>query len=50
MMLCLIRGIRRGYVLGQREWVGIPTNEDREEQQSREKHLKRVPRAHGNED
>lgn len=35
MMLCLIRGIRREYVLGQGEWVGIPTNKDREEEQSR---------------
>lgn len=33
-MLCLIRGIRREYVLGRGEWVGIPTNKDREEEQS----------------
>lgn len=42
MILCLIRGIRRDYVLDQGEWVGIPTNKDREKQQSRKKSIPSV--------
>lgn len=49
-MLCLIRGIRRDYILGQEEWVGIPTNKNREEQQSTQKHSNSVSRPQGNED